>query len=544
MIAADIIFENAILMDGNVSFDSQELDRDGVDVAENYIQLLIASDSIKLLCSFTQLDLVVYLKNGHFNRPLNNGFKNNFNVLTPFAKYFLELGVRTSALVSFDGDGTMCFVIPVILNNELIGCEFFGSFEISDSTSLSPTKTSTLDTETLKNALKWACSVGSQHLRRACASAEAPQRKLNQTPYYYIAHVVHNEQYHEFLENLYNPCYEYDFVTGLWECSRKVKTLLGIDDNYRNDFAGLLNLFARESKVEAYKYFTDILRGRFDELHIDLKIIRPNDGESRWIQINGSFLTDTDGEVMKVFGSVSDITLYKETLSRLRAEIDQRSKLMSIIGHDLRNPFNAILGFADMLDTVLKQKRYDDALEYARIMRDSASQGYELLVNILEYSKCVTGRLKMDITNFDLNDVAESAISLVRLMTDHKNITVVNNVKSGTVVSGDSTMISTVMRNLISNAVKFCYEGGQIGIDVEDVEDKGKRISVWDTGVVIPTKTIMHIVNEREVASTCGTAGEVGTGIGLQLCNNFLALHNTRLQVSSNEAKTVFSFVL
>ncbi|MBR4441350.1 MAG: hypothetical protein IKS00_07365 [Bacteroidales bacterium] len=543
MIAADIIFENAILIDGNVSFDSKELDKDGVDVADNYIQLLIASDSIKLLCSFTQLDLVVYFKNGHFNRPLNNGFKNNFNVVTAFAKYFLELGVRTTALVSFEGDGTLCFVIPVILNNELIGCEFLGSFEISDSMSLSLTKTSTFDAETLKSALKWACAVGSQHLRRACASAEAPQRKLNQTPYY-VAHVVHNEQYHEFLENLYSPCYEYDFVTGLWECSRKVKSLLGIDDGYRNDFKGLFGLFARESKIEAYKYFTDILRGRFDELHIDLKIIRPIDGETRWIQINGSFLTGTDGEVMKVFGSVSDITLYKETLSRLRAEIDQRSKLMSIIGHDLRNPFNAILGFADMLDNVLRQKRYNDALEYARIMRDSASQGYELLVNILEYSKCVTGRLKMNVTDFDLNDVVESAVSLVRLMTDHKNITVVNNVESGTVVSGDSTMISTVMRNLISNAVKFCYEGGQIGIDVEDIEDKGKRISVWDTGVVIPPKTILHIVNEREIASTVGTSGEVGTGIGLQLCSNFLALHNTRLHVSSNEARTVFSFVL
>ena len=115
MIAADIIFENAILIDGNVSFDSKELDKDGVDVADNYIQLLIVSDSIKLLCSFTQLDLVVYFKNGHFNRPLNNGFKSNFNVVTAFAKYFLELGVRTTALVSFEGDGTLCFVIPVIL---------------------------------------------------------------------------------------------------------------------------------------------------------------------------------------------------------------------------------------------------------------------------------------------------------------------------------------------------------------------------------------------------------------------------------------------
>ena len=129
-------------------------------------------------------------------------------------------------------------------------------------------------------------------------------------------------------------------------------------------------------------------------------------------------------------------------------------------------------------------------------------------------------------------------------MADNKNITIYNNVLSGTELRADSTMISTILRNLISNAVKFCYSGGSVGVEVSDEADGKKRISVWDTGVVIPIETVARIMNAREVASTHGTKGETGTGLGLQLCANFLALHNSRLQVTSNEEKTVFSFVI
>ena len=138
----------------------------------------------------------------------------------------------------------------------------------------------------------------------------------------------------------------------------------------------------------------------------------------------------------------------------------------------------------------------------------------------------------------------DGVISLVRLMADNKKITIYNNVLSGTDLNADPTMISTILRNLISNAVKFCYSGGSVGVDVTDEADGQKCVSVWDTGVVIPPETVSHIVNARQVASTHGTKGEAGTGLGLQLCNNFLALHNSRLQVSSSEEKTVFSFVI
>lgn len=530
------------MLGGCVAYDSSVPVSQCSDVADSFLQLVVSSDSVLLITSFTTGDLVAVSMSGKMSRPVNNGFRHTYHLLGSIGKHFINVGLKDSMLVTLT-DGSLCIIIPIVFNGTTIAVEFIDGFKIAEITCLSPQGENTFDPHTLKRLGKWACNIGSQILRRASAYFENKSPKLSHDSFY-INSVLNYSRVHEYLDNLYSPCYDYDFISGSWNCSRMVKSILGIDDSYKYDFSGLLGLFARESKVAAYKYFTSVLEGRFDEVDIELEVIRPVDGVSCWINIKGSLITGNDGEIVKIFGSISDITLYKQTQFRLKAEIDERTKLMGIIGHDLRNPFNAIIGFSDMLSKVLSQQRYNDALEYARIMRDSASRGYEILVNLLDYSKCVSGIVKMHISDFDLGDVVDGVISLVRLMADNKNITIYNNVLSGTELRADSTMISTILRNLISNAVKFCYSGGSVGVEVSDEADGKKRISVWDTGVVIPIETVARIMNAREVASTHGTKGETGTGLGLQLCANFLALHNSRLQVTSNEEKTVFSFVI
>ena len=530
------------MLGGSVAYDSAVPVSQTAEVADNYLQLVVSSDSILLITSFTTGDLVAVSMSGKISRPVNNGFHHTYSSILSLGKEFIKVGLKDSMLATLD-DGSLCIIIPIVFNGTTIAVEFIDGFKMAENTCLSPQGENTFDPHTLKRLGKWACNIGSQILRRASAYFENKSPKIIHDSFY-VNSVINYSRVHEYLDNLYSPCYDYDFVSGVWNCSRKVKSILGIDDSYRYDFSGLLGLFARESKVAAYKYFTSVLEGRFDEIDIELEVIRPVDGVSCWIIIKGSLITGNDGEIVKIFGSISDITLYKQTQFRLKAEIDERTKLMGIIGHDLRNPFNAIIGFSDMLERVLTQQRYADAIEYARIMRDSASRGYEILVNLLDYSKCVSGMVKMHVTTFDLGDVVDGVISLVRLMADNKNITIYNNVLSGTDLNADPTMISTILRNLISNAVKFCYSGGSVGVDVTDEADGQKCVSVWDTGVVIPPETVSHIVNARQVASTHGTKGEAGTGLGLQLCNNFLALHNSRLQVSSSEEKTVFSFII
>ena len=531
------------MLAGCVAYDSTVPVSQTSEVADNYLQLLASSDSVQLIPSFTSGDIVAVSASGKMSKPVHNGFRHTYHLLGSIAKHFISTGAHDSMIAPISADSGLCIIIPIVFNGTTIAVEFIDGFRMGETTVFSPDGDNALDPPTFKKLQKWACSIGAQILRRASAYYENKSPKIAHDSFY-VNSVLNYSRVHEYLDNLYSPCYDYDFVSGTWDCSRKVKSILGIDDSYRYDFSGFLGLFSRESKVAAYKYFTQVLKCDTDEIDIDLEVIRPSDHVSKWITINGSLITGTDGEIVKIFGSISDITLYKETQFRLKAEIDERTKLMGIIGHDLRNPFNAIIGFSDMLEKVLKQKRYNDAIEYAGIMRDSASRGYELLVNLLDYSKCVTGRIKMTIAEFDLNDVVESVISLVRLMADNKKITIYNKVSSGTMINGDPTIISTVLRNLVSNAVKFCFSGGSRGIEVGEEDGSKKRISVWDTGVVISPETISRIMHAREVSSTSGTNGETGTGLGLQLCSNFLALHDSRLYVSSNEAKTEFSFVL
>ena len=531
------------MLAGCVAYDSTFPVSQTSEVADNYLQLVVSSDSVLLVTSFTSGDLVAVSVSGKMSKPIHNGFQHTYHLLGAIAKHFISIGAHDSMIAPIADDGGLCIIVPIVFNGTTIAVEFIDGFKMGETTVMSPECDNALDPPTFKKFQKWACSIGTQILRRASAYYENRSPKITHDSFY-VNSVLNYSRVHEYLDNLYSPCYDYDFVSGTWNCTRKVKTILGIDDSYRYDFSGFLGLFSRESKVAAYQYFTQVLKGDTDEIDIDLEVIRPSDHVSKWITINGSLITGTDGEIVKIFGSISDITLYKETQFRLKSEIDERTKLMGIIGHDLRNPFNAIIGFADMLEKVLRQNRIEDAIEYAGIMRDSASRGYELLVNLLDYSKCVTGRVKVTYTLFDLNDVVESVISLVRLMADNKNITIYNKVSCGTMVNGDPTIISTILRNLVSNAVKFCFNGGSIGVEVIEEEDGKKNVCVWDTGVVISPERVSQIMRAGEVSSTNGTNGETGTGLGLQLCNTFLALHGSRLHVTSSDAKTVFSFVL
>lgn len=543
VVSLEKISDSSILLDGCVLYDTSEPVAEVENVADNYVQLITSSDSILLITSFTRGDIVVVSSTGKMSRPINNGFSRTYHLLGDIAQLLINHGFKNSMLSTIDDQGSICLIIPILFNGKTIAVEFIDGFSMSDTTSLSPTGENTFDPPTLKKLQKWACAIGSLILRKACAYYEEKtvEQKLDS---YYFNCATQLNQVHDYLENLYNPCYEYDFITGKWTCSRYVKKILGIDDHYQYDFGGLMNLFARESKRPAYNYFSNILRIPREDIDIDLKIIRPDDGEPRWITIKGSYIIGSDGEVMKVFGSILDITLYKETQQRLKNEIEERTRLMGIIGHDLRNPFNAMLGFSEMLTKVLKQKRYDAAIEYAQIMRESASHGYDLLVNILDYSKSETGKLKMVSELFNIEETIESIISLVKPMAERKEITITSTIEPDTMVTGDPTMLSTVLRNLISNAIKFCYRGGAVSIDIQQLPDSRKRIIVTDTGIDISPKNLMRIANDREIESTPGTNGEPGTGLGLKLCNSFLAQHNSRLEAESGNGVTSFSFII
>lgn len=232
----------------------------------------------------------------------------------------------------------------------------------------------------------------------------------------------------------------------------------------------------------------------------------------------------------------------KEELKELNATKD---KFFSIIAHDLRSPFAGLLGFTELL---LEESRTTDPNQlkhYIKLMHQSAKQGFDLLMNLLEWSRANTGRISFSPTYLGLRkSVTETAI-LLSNTAEKKHIAIDNKVPEKLKVFADANMLKTVIRNLVSNAIKFTPEKGRIYIDAEKLPDGMVKVGVHDTGIGIPAQKIDKLFQIDKNVSTKGTANETGTGLGLLLCEEFTEQNNGVISVESTEGQgTSFYFTV
>lgn len=221
-----------------------------------------------------------------------------------------------------------------------------------------------------------------------------------------------------------------------------------------------------------------------------------------------------------------------------------KDKFFSIIAHDLKSPFNAIIGLSEMLVEMVDMKEYDGIDNYARIILNSSRKAMSLLTNLMDWSRLQTGRIGYNPEIFDLAICINSIILLYNEVADKKAITIETELSSNTPVFADREMINTVIRNLISNAVKFTDFGGKIVISSKK-ECNQLIVSVKDNGVGIPADRVKKLFSIEESSSTSGTASETGTGLGLILCREFIEKHDEKLWVQSEEGRgTTFYFTL
>ena len=245
-----------------------------------------------------------------------------------------------------------------------------------------------------------------------------------------------------------------------------------------------------------------------------------------------------------MLGSVHDITALRTAQKRLEEEIETKNRLMRIVGHDLKNPFNSLIGFAGLLSEALESGDYNGAKEFSEIIRTSASEGYDLLVNLLDYSNSLSGDLTVDIQELPLCQIVESVVDLISSQAYRKSIKLDNSVGRDVKIFADEYKISTVIRNLVSNAVKFSFEGTTVKISAQTFSDGRIKVSVSNSGAEIQEEVLRKINSGFAVSSTLGTYGEKGTGFGLRVCSEFLGCHNSRLNAVSGNGVTVFSFII
>ena len=234
----------------------------------------------------------------------------------------------------------------------------------------------------------------------------------------------------------------------------------------------------------------------------------------------------------------------KKSEARLHHLNATKDKFFSIIAHDLKSPFNAIIGFSNLLTEQIKEKDYDGINEYAEIIQNTSVRAMSLLTNLLEWSSSQTGRMEYNPEYFELIIFINELTDLSNDSAKQKSIPLFKELPHNIIVFADKAMISTVFRNLISNAIKFSNPEGKITISAEKMTNEF-RISVSDNGIGIEKNTIEKLFRIDQNNSTKGTQNELGTGLGLILCKEFIEQHGGKIWVESEVGKgSKFSFTI
>lgn len=272
-----------------------------------------------------------------------------------------------------------------------------------------------------------------------------------------------------------------------------------------------------------------------------------------WVHDRGRVITRTvDGKPLMMFGTHADITgrkeaeaeinLKNEELQKINAEKD---KYFSIIAHDLRNPFSGFLGLTELMVEGLNNMKISDIKDIALLMRTSATNLFRLLGNLLEWSRMQRGLTTFEPKSFLLMPKITECMVMVLEASNKKRIGISYGVPSDLVVYADGNMIGGILRNLVSNAVKFTFKGGSITVSAKLVSLNLVEISIKDTGIgmnknMIDNLFILDINTNRK-----GTEGEYSTGLGLIICKDFIEKHGGKLRVESEVGKgSTFYFTL
>jgi len=231
----------------------------------------------------------------------------------------------------------------------------------------------------------------------------------------------------------------------------------------------------------------------------------------------------------------------KEQLSELNA---MKDKFFSIIAHDLKNAFGGILTISKVMVESLNIYEKEELELFSQSIYETAQKTFSLLENLLNWARIQRGTMEFRPKIIDLHKPVSENISLFKENASQKKINLSHSVEPKTYICADPNMTDAIFRNLISNAVKFTYKGGEVRITGEN--DGGNvNISVSDTGEGISEENIQKLFRIDESYKKPGTAGEEGTGLGLMLCKEFVEKNNGEIRVESELGKgTTFSLSL
>lgn len=275
---------------------------------------------------------------------------------------------------------------------------------------------------------------------------------------------------------------------------------------------------------------------------IDYRIILPN-GEIKWIGHKCQPVFDSNNEYLGFRGSNRDVTYKKlaeieieESNKKLKELNTSKDKFFSIIAHDLINPFSTLLGFSELLMENIHNYPPDKIEGQVQIINDAAKSCFSLLDNLLTWSRSQISSIEINPKEIDLESITSELVKQFHPLTLRKHINIISTINSQTIAFADENMVRTIIRNLISNAIKFTRIGGIVVLSSNE-KDGQIEYCVEDNGVGMTQEVIDNLFQIDKNVSTSGTDKEKGSGLGLILCKEFAEKNGGKIWVISEPGK-------
>lgn len=264
--------------------------------------------------------------------------------------------------------------------------------------------------------------------------------------------------------------------------------------------------------------------------------------------VSNGYLVDKKKVIQCNIRDITERKLIQDSIKASQAKLKElniaKDKFFSIISHDLKSPFHGILGFSDTLKKDAKEMDISTIQEFADMINRAALQVFNLLEGLLSWARIQQGQMAFNPTGMALKGVINETIELLNDEAVGKKITIINHIGEELMVKADGDMFNTIVRNLVSNAIKFTSAYGVVDIDA--VEDSGQiEISVKDNGKGMKSENLDKLFKIDIIYSTRGTKEEAGTGLGLILCKEFVEKNGGKIWAESELDKgSVFHFTL
>ncbi|MBN2894167.1 MAG: PAS domain S-box protein [Bacteroidales bacterium] len=356
------------------------------------------------------------------------------------------------------------------------------------------------------------------------------------------------QKFRNLIEN--SPDIIYKFSTkngGLYWSKSLVKILGYLPEEIIEKPSIWQNAIHSDDRDKVLKAIVDDSKGA--TFNIEYRI-KTKDGKWKWI--HDSFISKVIKEKEIIIeGHASDITNRKNIEQRLihnqkiLKDLNKtKDRFFSIIAHDLRGPFNGILGFSELLLKAIQEQKFEKLEGYSKFINDSAKHNFDLLNNLLSWSRSQTGQIKFSPKLFNLYDLVESVYFSLNHSIETKGQKFTISVPDDFMIIADKFLLDVVMRNIVSNAVKFTQMGGFIEVFVV-AQKQTMQICIKDNGIGIDSANAERLFKIDETFTTKGTSNEAGTGLGLIICDEFVKIHQGEIIVESNVNEgTTFKIVI